>query len=188
MLTGSHFMKSQATILSVLLGIGLLANAASDQAAKSDVLRLLMSEVQPSMATSEQYCMLVFDDHRFHVEKAHRARGKDQDRKAYEGRLSDQDWNALNEILDARDFRELRVPRMPALVVENSHPYTISVARQKGFQNMEFLTKESLKPYQSELKPLLRWWKSAREVHSPDWNADVDSRCSLNDADAIFNN
>jgi len=77
---------------------------------------------------------------------------------------------------------------MPGLVVENSHPYTISVARQKGFQNMEFLTKESLKPYDSELKPLLRWWKSARDMHVPETNTDVDSRCSLTDAEAIFNN
>jgi len=88
-----------------------------------------------------------------------------------------------------KQFRELRVaPSMPGLVVENSHPYTISVARQKGFQNMEFLTKESLKPYDSELKPLLRWWKSARDMHVPETNTDVDSRCSLTDAEAIFNN
>lgn len=182
-------MKFQLTIFSVLLGIGLLAYAASDQTAKSDALRLLISEVQPSMAASEQYCMLVFDDHRFHVEKARRTRGKDQDRKVYEGRLSDGDWGALNEILDAKDFRQLRVPpSMPTLVVQNSHPYTISVARQKGFQNMEFLSKESLKPYQSELKPLLRWWKTAREAHMPETNGGADSRCALNDANAIFNN
>jgi hypothetical protein len=182
-------IRSGMSILSLLLGIGLLANAASDQAAKNDALRLLISEVQPSMASSEQICMLVFDDHRFHVEKAHRARGKDRDRKVYEGRLSDGNWNALNDILDAKQFRELRVPpSIPALVVQNSHPYTISVARQKGFQNMEFLTKESLKPYESELKPLLRWWKSARDVHTLESGADVDSRCTLTDADAIFNN
>lgn len=182
-------MKSKVTILFLLLGVCLLANAASDQTAKSDALRLLMSEVQPSMASSEQICMLVFDDHRFHVEKARRARGKDRDRKVYEGRLSDSDWNALNAILDTKQFRELRVPpNGPALVVQDTHPYTISVARQKGFQNMEFLTKESLKPYESELKPLLRWWKSERDMHIPESHTDVDSRCSLNDADAIFNN
>lgn len=181
-------MKSALAILA-LLGGGLLASASSDQAAKSDTLRFLMSEVQPSMAASEQTCMLVFDDHRFHLEKAHRARGKDRERRVYEGQLSDAEWNALGEILDAKDFRELHVPRsMPGLVVQDSHPYTISVARQKGFQNMEFLTKESLKPYESELKPLLRWWKSARDVHTPPSNTDVDSRCALTDADAIFNN
>jgi hypothetical protein len=182
-------MKSYVTILSVLLGIGLLANAASDQAAKRDTLHFLMSEVQVSMASSEQTCMLVFDDHRYHIEKANRARGRDRNRKVYEGQFSEADWNALNEILDAKQFRELRVPpSLPALVVQDSHPYTISVARQKGFQNMEFLTKESLKPYESELKPLLRWWKSARDVHTLESGADVDSRCSLTDADAIFNN
>lgn len=166
-----------------------MANAASDQAAKRDTLHFLMSEVQVSVASSEQTCMLVFDDHRYHIEKANRARGRDRNRKVYEGQFSEADWNALNEILDAKQFRELRVPpSLPALVVQDSHPYTISVARQKGFQNMEFLTKESLKPYESELKPLLRWWKSARDVHTLESGADVDSRCSLTDADAIFNN
>lgn len=182
-------MKSQVTILSVLLTIGLLAHAASDQAARSDALRLLISEVQPSMASSEQYCMLVFDDHHFHLERAHRVRGKDQDRKAYEGHFSDRDWNALNDILDSKQFRDLHVPpSMPALVVQNLHPYTISVARQKGFQDMEFLTKDSLKPYESEMKPLLRWWKSARDLHAADTNTPVDSRCSLTDANGVFTN
>lgn len=97
------------------------------------------------------------------------------------------DWNALTAILDAKQFRELQAPRSaPALVVRNSHPYTISVARQSGFQNMEFLTKESLKPYESELKPLLRWWKSSRNLRRLESNVPVDSRCSLRDVDAIF--
>ena len=180
--------RSQITFLAVLLGIALIA-AASDQAAKGDALRLLISEVQPGMSASQQYCALVFDDHRFHVEKSHRTRGKDQERKVYEGRLSDGDRNALTEILDTKQFRELRVPpSTPALVVQDSHPYTISVARQNGFQNMEFLTKKSLKPYESELKPLLRWWKSLRDVRTLESGAPVDSRCSLTEADAIFNN
>jgi hypothetical protein len=181
-------MKSKVTMLSVLLGIALSAGAADD-AAKSDTLRLLMSEVQPSASASEQYCMLVFDDHRFHVERAHRTRGKDRERKVYEGRFSDGDWNALNDILEAKQFRELRVPPShPALVLENPHPYTISVARQKGFQNMEFLNKESLKPYQSELKPLLKWWKSARDMQPVEPGAEVDGRCSLKDENGIFSN
>jgi hypothetical protein len=182
-------MTSSTIILSVLLGISLIGNAGSDQAATGNVLRFMMSEVQPSLAGSEQYCMLVFDDHHFHVEKAHRARGKDRERKVYEGRLSDADWDTLTAIIDSQQFRELHVPPSePILVVHDSHPYSIGVARQQGFQNMEFLTKESLKPYQSEMKPLLRWWKSARDVRTLESGAPVDSRCSLSDAGAIFNN
>ena len=182
-------MTTRMIILSVLLGIGLMGHAGSDQAAKDRALRLLLSEVLPNMAVSEQYCMLVFDDHNVHAEMAHRARGKDRERKVYEGRLSDSDWDALTAILDEKRFRELHVPTsLPALVVHDSHPYTISVARPSGFQNMEFLTKESLKPYESELKPLLRWWKSWRNEHTLESNEPVDSRCSLTDVGAIFNN
>lgn len=182
-------MKLAITIVSVLLAMGLVANAGSNEPTKGAGLRLLLSEVHPGVLGSEQYCMLVFDDHHFHAEQAHRERGKDRDRKVYQGQLSDADWNALNAILDARQFRELQVPRsMRALVVQDLHPYTISVSRQGGFQNMEFLNKESLKPYESQLKPLLEWWKSSRNFHTGESNADVDSRCSLSDTDGIFNN
>jgi hypothetical protein len=181
-----HCLKEQARIV---LGIGLVANAGSSEPAKGAALRLLLSELQPGSLSAEHYCMLVFDDRHFHAERAHRQRGKDQERKVYEGQLSDTDWNALITILDTKQFRELRVPpSVPALVVHELHPYTVSVARQNGFQNMEFLTKESLKPYESEVKPLLQWWKSSRSAHMLESNAPVDSRCALNDADAIFNN
>jgi len=176
--------------LTALLGIALMAGAGSDQAANGRTLRLLLSEVQPGMSSSEHYCMLVFDDHHFHAEKAVRTRvGTDKERKVYEGQLSDADWNTVTTIIEAKTFRELRVPSStPSLVVRDSHPYTISVARANGFQNMEFLTKESLKPYESEVKPLLQWWKSSRKLTTSQSNADADSRCSLGDSNAIFSN
>ena len=182
-------MKLPITIFCVLLVISPAANAGSDKPEKGAALRLLLSEVQPGSLGSDQYCMLVFEDHHFHAEKAHRKRGKDEERKVYQGQLSDADWNALTTIIDARQFRELHVPpSMKSIVVQDSHPYTISVSRQDGFQNMEFLTKESLKPYESELKPLLQWWKSSRNSRMAESNTDADSRCSLSDAGGIFNN
>jgi hypothetical protein len=179
-------MKSLIATVCVLLGITLVY---ASQSAPASTLRLLLSEVQPDALGSDQYCMLVFDDHRFHAEKARRTRGKDQERKVYEGQLSDADWEALTTIVDAKQFRELRVPPSTrALVVPDSHPYTISVRRPSGFQNMEFLTKASLKPYESELKPLLQWWKRLRNLHKTESNAPADSRCSLSDSDGIFSN
>lgn len=183
-------MTSPMKILCVLLGLGLVASAGSPERGKEAPLHLLLSEVQPGALASEQYCMLVFDDHRFHAETAHRtSTGKDQTRKVYEGQLSDADWNAVIAIVDTKEFRELHVPPSgPALIVHDSHPYTISVARQNGFQNMEFLNKESLKPYQSELKPLLGWWKSWRGTPMREAEAPPDGRCSLTNSNAIFNN
>jgi len=182
-------MKSVMTIISVLLGMSLVAGAGSSEPTKGGALRLLLSEVQPGVLSSEQHCMLVFDDHQFHAELAHRKRGKDEDREVYQGQLSDADWNALNAILDSKQFRDLHVQRsVQALVVQDPHPYTISVSREGGFQNMEFLTKESLKPYESQLKPLLQWWKSSRNFHRDPSNAAADTRCSLSDTNGIFNN
>ena len=176
-------------VLSVVLGIGLVANAGSNGPAKGTALRVLLSEVQPGTMATEQYCTLVFADHRFHAEKANRKMGQDRDRKIYEGQLSDADWNALEGILDSKQFRELKVPlTMPPLVVENSHPYTISVARESKFQNMEFIDNKSLKPYESEVKPLLQWWKSWRGTHLAESNAPSDSRCILDKTHAVFSN
>ena len=181
-------MKFPITIC-VLLAISLGSSAGADGPAKGAALRVLLSEVQPGAMGSDRYCMLVFEDHHFHAEKAHRKRGKDEESKVYQGQLSDSDWNALTGIVDSKQFRELRVPpRAKSLVVQDSHPYTISVSRENGFQNMEFLTKESLKPYESEVKPLLQWWKATRSLHTPESNSNVDRRCSLSDAGGIFSN
>ncbi len=176
-------------VLSVVLGIGLVANAGSNEPAKGTALRVLLSEVQPGTMATEQYCTLVFADRHFHAEKANRKMGNDRDRKVYEGQLSDADWNTLEGILDSKQFRELKVPStMPPLVFENSHPYTISVAREDKFQNLEFLDNKSLKPYESQVKPLLQWWKSWRSAHLPESNSSPDSRCILDKAHAVISN
>jgi len=57
---------------------------------------------------------------------------------------------------------------------------TISVAREAKYQNMEFLDNKSRKPYESQLKPLLGWWKAFRGGHMAESSAPPDSRCSLN--------
>ena len=179
-------MRRPVTILFVVLGIGLAANAGSNEPAKGADLRLLLSEVQPGTMATEQYCTLVFADRHFHAEKANRKMGEDRDRKVYEGQLSETDWNALEGILDRKQFRELSVPAtLPPLVIEDSHPYTISVARGNKFQNMEFLSNKSLKPYQSQVKPLLEWWKSFRGRMSES-NAPTDSRCELDKTHAVI--
>jgi hypothetical protein len=178
--------RRSITILSLALGVALAVSAATN---KNAALHLLISEVQPGSLSVEQRCMLVFDDRSFHTEIAQSVRGKVQDRKIYEGALSETDWTSLNSILDAKDFRELNVPPVgPVLIVHDTHPYTISVARKGGFQNMEFLNNNSLKPYEPQLKPLLKWWKAARANHADELNTDPDPRCTLNDRYSVINN
>ena len=171
----------------ILLGLGLATAAASGQVPDKPAIRLLLSEVMPGSLSADQYCTLVFTDHRFHSEKASRHHGKDTDRKVYEGELSEAEWNALGGILDSKDFRELKVPQgVPPLVMQDTHPYTISVARNGNFQNLEFLDSKSLKPYEPQIKPLLQWWKSLRGRRSAESNAPVNDRCSLDSTHAIF--
>ena len=137
--------------------------------------------------SAEQYCTLVYANRRFHSEKAIRHHGKDVDRKVYEGQLSEAEWNSLGGVLDSKEFRELKVPQsLPPFVMQDMHTYTFSVAREASYQNMEFLDRKSLKPYESRVKPLLQWWKSLRGQRTPESNAPVNDRCSLNSTHAII--
>ena len=170
-----------------LLGIGLTAIAAFGQPPTGAGLRVFLNEVQPGVLSAPQYCTLVFQDHHFHTERANIKNGRDSDRKVYEGQLSDTDWNALLAIIDSKEFRGLSVPRtVPPLVMQDTHPYTISVARDKTFQNMEFMDTKSLKPFESQVKPLLQWWKSFRGRRAPESNSPPDARCALDSTHAIF--
>ncbi len=171
-------IRSTMTILCVLAGMAHTASAGTNDSKPAPALRLLLLESQPGAMSSEQYCMLVFADRHFHAEKAFPKLGRDQDRRVYDGELSESDWNALGGIIDSEEFRKLNVPAsgVPP-VVQDAHAYTISVARDNTFQNMEFLDNKSRKPYESRVKPLLQWWKSVRSRRMVETGVQ-DSRCS----------
>ncbi len=180
-------MTKPIRFFSILLGLGLATIAGSGQVPAKPAIRLLLSEVMPGAMSADQYCTLVFADHRFHSEKASRHHGKDVERKVYEGELSEAEWNALGGILDSKEFRELKVPQsVPPLVMQDTHPYTISVARDRSYQNMEFLDSKSLKPYEPQIKPLLQWWKSLRGRRLPESNAPASEKCALDSTHAII--
>jgi len=167
-----------------VLAFGLGVNAQQPAHAP---LKIFLNEVQPGNMSAPQYCTLVYDDRHFHSEKADIQHGRVINRKIYEGQLSDGDWNSLIAIVDSQQFRDLKVPRtVPPLVMQDTHPYTISVARDQDFQNMEFLDGKALKPYEPQVKPLLQWWKSLRGRHLPDSKAAADPQCALDSSHAVF--
>jgi len=174
-------------IICGVVGIGLAVAVGQNEMSKGAAIRLQLNEVQPGSMAAEQYCTVVFADRHFHSEKASRNRGKDTDRKVYEGTLSEADWNALGGIIDSDGFRALNVPQgVPPLVIQDAHTVTISVARDAKFQNMEFLDDKSRKPYESQLKPLLKWWRSFRGERIAESKSAPDARCSLDSTHAVF--
>jgi hypothetical protein len=181
-------MTRPVAVLCGFLGIGLAAAVVGqNEISKNAAVRLQLNEVEVGSMASEQYCTVVFADRHFHSEKASRSRGKDRERKVYEGELSETDWNALGGIIDSDGFRALNVPQgVPPLVVQDTHSVTISVARGAKFQNMEFLDNKSRKPYDSQLKPLLQWWKSFRGERPAESKAGPDARCALDSTHAVF--
>jgi hypothetical protein len=179
-------MKPQRIVL-VVLAMSIAFAAGSDEGAKGPSLRLFFSEVQAGAMASEQFCGLFFADRRFHYERASRNVGRDRNRKVYEGELTQADWDALTGILDSKEFRDLNVPQgVPPVVIEDAHTVTISVARGAQFQNMEFLDNKSRKPYDSQLKPLLKWWKSFRSYRMPESKVQPDARCALDSTHGVF--
>lgn len=181
-------MGRLALIPCIVLGICLQARTDSNEPKKTEAgLRLFLSEVQPGTLTSEQYCMLVFSDHRFHAEKATLRLGKDRDRKVYEGTLSDEDWSALDGVLESDQLRKLQVgPTSVPPVVPDAHPLSISVAREKAFQNMDFVDNKSRKPYELQLKPLLKWWQATRSRRIVPSESPPDHRCELDSVHGVF--
>ena len=170
----------------ILLVSAVRGNSQIAEQPKEPALRLVLSEVQPGSMASEHYCMLVFADRSFHAEKARRKTGQDQERKTFEGKLSDADWNALDGILEGDGFRQLKVPSdYVPLAIQEAHVYTISVRREKGFQNMEFMNDNSRKPYDSQLKPLFQWWKSVRSRRVAASESPADSRCKLDSSRGV---
>lgn len=151
-------------------------------------VRLFLAEIEAGTMQSQQYCGVIFEDRRFHYEKASRRNGRDIRRKIYEGDLSESDWNTLTETLDNKELRGINVLReVPPLVIQDSHPYMISIARENRFQNIEFLDNRALKPYEPQLKPLLRWWKAFRKSPMVESNAAPDARCSTDNTHAVYN-
>jgi hypothetical protein len=170
-----------------ILGLGLTAVTGSAEAPVHAPLKMFLNEVQPGVLSAPQYCTLIFADHHFHSEKADIKQGRDRDRRVYEGQLSDSQWNALVAVVDSQAFRDLKVPQtVPPLIMQDTHPYTISVARDKNFQNMEFLDNKSLKPYEGEVKPLLQWWKAFRGQRISVSTAPPDAKCALDHTHGIF--
>ena len=178
---------ARLTALLFLLGLGLTAIPGFCQQPPPSTIRIFLNEVQPGSMSAPQYCTLVFNDHHFHSEKADIKHGHDTDRRAYEGQVSDADWKALVAIIDNPAFRDLKIPQtVPPPVMQDTHPYTISVARDNNFQNMEFLDSKSLKPYEAQVKPLLQWWKSFRGQRMSVSTAAPDARCTLDSTHAVF--
>jgi hypothetical protein len=171
----------------IILGIMFAGAVAFGQPPGAPQVRLLLSEVEPGSMSADQYCTLVFTDHRYHSEKVSRHHGKETVRKTYEGELPESSWSSLNAILDSKGFRDLNPPQsVPPLVMQDTHPYTISVARDGSYQNLEFLDSKSLKPYDAQLKPLLQWWKALRGQRAPQSNAPANPSCSLDSGRGIF--
>ena len=168
------------------MAVAMTATANGQQPAQAP-LRIFINEVQPGAMSAPQFCTVIFDDHRFHTEKADIKQGNSSDRKIYEGQMSDTEWNALGAIIDSKEFRDLKVPpTVPPLVMQDTHPFTISIARDKNFQNMEFLDQQSLKPYEAQVKPLLHWWKAFRGQHTNPSAASPDAHCKLDSTHAVF--
>src|SRR5258708_5106669 len=116
--------------IAFLLVLGLTAPAGSGQAPANAPLKMFLNQVQPVVMSAPQSSTRVRGGRRFHTEKADIKQGRAPARRIYEGQLSDSDWNALVAVSDSPGFRDLKVPQpVPPLVMQDTHPYTISIAR-----------------------------------------------------------
>jgi hypothetical protein len=177
-------------VVLAMMGALVPANAGDEKAGetkKEPALLLRVSEVKVGAMTSDHRCVLILPGRRYHLERATRQRGRDRVRKVYEGELTAVEWQQLADILAAKDLRELAVPRTRGvLVVEDMDLVTITVWRDPGFQNLEFLTKRERAPYERTLKPLLEWWKDFARRGAPESKAPESDYCALSGNDNMI--
>jgi hypothetical protein len=165
----------------------LLGSLSAQQPAAVPAYYFRLSEVKYGSMAAEQRCVVVAPDRKFHFEHANRKQGRDLTRKVYEGELSPAEWDAFLRMIEAKDFRELKVqPQMRSPIVENLDLVQISAWRDKGYQNLEFLDKKARAPYEATLKPVLAWWKefSSRKLNAS--SAAASKYCAMESNDNVL--
>ncbi len=169
--------RAIAFLMLLLLG----APAFPQTSAPKATFEVRISDFKSGSMASEQRCLLVFADRKYHFESAAHRGGRDLRRDVYEGELSQADWDQLSNVLDTKELRELSSPPSAAtVIVENLDALTLTVKRgPDAYQNLEFLTKRSRDPYRAALKPALEWWKGFLRKRLTPSGAPPSPYCSL---------
>jgi len=133
-----------------LLGISSHAQARppfSDPAAPSFIVRLQRNQ------SDKNVCAIVRGDGMFHVESE-----TTNHFEASEGTLDDTELADLNAVLRNSDLAALRQKKITSpLVMTEKDEFVLSILRSPLTQDLVFMNRESRRPFDSFINPLLRW-------------------------------
>ncbi len=105
------------------------------------------------LQSDQDLCVLVRDDGQYHVERL-RTSGV----RLFEGKLRDGALASLNDLLTKDELLHLQQSDIAAsLTTQNRDQIFVSVLRSTHWQNLEFDSAASRKPYEEFLDPLLKW-------------------------------
>jgi hypothetical protein len=133
----------------------------------SNLKRLRLTEARSGIMGTNEICVLVYLDSRYHAERTYRKLDEPTDKEVYEGSLGPEGFQRLNQILDAPELKSLKSPAEPRrIMVQDMHLVQVDIARPEGIQELHYLTDAGRKHDNAVLKPLLEWWKTLRS-HYP---------------------
>jgi VWFA-related protein len=190
------------------------ANASSSPAASVPYIMRFEKSVYDQYAGFQHTCMLVRADGRFRVEERQQERvgsvivqelpHPDNEGIGSQEKLSDTSHSShgpkvfdssldagtlqqLEAILSAREVRDLQGSYAPHKATNSSNTEQIaaSILRDDGVQNFAFPDTSSLQPYESKLKPLLRWLNTAEKHKGPAIKSAIANNCSPDLAEAV---
>ena len=124
---------------------------------QSDRIRplLRMERIQPG----EAVCVLVSDDGNYRMEKLFRSKNE-----LYVGTISGEALTELQRLtgvdpLPTLSQRDIHTP----LVADTFDELDLAILRERGWQQLKFLSPDSRKPYKESLDPLLRWFQTLQK-------------------------
>jgi hypothetical protein len=109
-------------------------------------------------------CVLVYPDGKYRLERSFQpSTGGALDMRVYLDQLPEADLKQLQAALDDHDFQGIHTPERHGGIIQDLDQLTVTVPRERAFQNIDFENAGQRKPYEKSLKPLLNWMKDVQK-------------------------
>ncbi len=147
-------MKRLLTAVIVpLLAAAFPRGASSQSTAVQALLRLERVQM------GEAVCVLIQDDGSYRLEKLFRAKTE-----MYTGTMDEKRVEQLKTLLANEEFRKLSQENIhPPLITDTLDDLQFAIWRDRGWQELTFLSPASRKPFKELIDPLLRWFQDLQK-------------------------
>jgi len=154
----------------VFVGVAYVVLAACLAHAQSNSRPLLrMERLQPG----ELVCALVNDDGGYRLEKMYRAKNE-----MYLGTIDPAGMDLVRKLMTNDQLKTLAQTDIhKPLVSDTLDDLYVSIWRDRGWQELQFSSPESRKPFKESVDPLIRWFQNLQKQRPSARSVDTQTRC-----------